>query len=83
MINRKVVGHYSFYCGFALALGAVARSGKPEIAVDVMDGYGITISDLIAAGSDEYDLVPLRDEYKLQGRNLDGNKRKYSTAGRR
>jgi len=75
--NRKIVGHYSFYCGVALALGAVARHGQPAIAVDTMDQFGLSLADLIAAGAEEYDLAPLRDEYKLQWRKLDGTKKMW------
>ena len=65
-----------FYQGMSIIAGTVARHGYAGIAVDAMDSNGITLSDMIDAGSEEFDLKPLREEYKLQGRNLNGLPRK-------
>lgn len=64
-----------FYQGFAVAIGSVARNGRPESAVDAMHSNGIALSDLMASGCSDFDLKPIKDEYKLQGRNNDGHKR--------
>lgn len=65
-----------FYCGFAVAVGTVARNGYPSTAIDAMDSNGVTLRDLINSGAEEFDLLPIRMEYKLQCRKQDGSKRK-------
>jgi hypothetical protein len=53
----------AFHQGFACALGALARNhGEPSVAADIARGYGLTLADFEAAGCEEYDLEPFRDE---------------------
>lgn len=54
-----------FYCGFAAALGSLAREhGMPSVAVDIMNCNGVTLKDFENAKVDEFDLKPLRAEWQ-------------------
>jgi hypothetical protein len=47
--------------GIAAALGSLAREHmEPYLAARVLEGLGLTIADLKAAGADPCDLEPLR-----------------------
>jgi len=49
------------YQGIAIALVALARNlGEPDLAVDVLDGLGLSLEDLEAAGADPRELDALR-----------------------
>jgi acetyl esterase/lipase len=44
----------------AAALGTLARDHRqPDLALMVLDSLGLTITDLVRAGADPYDLQPL------------------------
>jgi len=46
---------------FAAALGELARTHmEPDLAAMVLDGLGLSVADLEAAGADAHDLEPLR-----------------------
>lgn len=54
-----------FYQGFACALASLARGlGPPSMAIDIMNTNGITLADLEKAGVEEFDLKPLRAEWR-------------------
>jgi len=60
----------NFYLGFAAAVAAVARDhGKPAMAVDIMEMQGVRLKDFVDAGVVEFDLRPLRDEWKTKHRS--------------
>jgi hypothetical protein len=51
----------SFYQGFACALACLARDhGRPAMARDIMVSCSITLKLLREAGTDDFDLQPLR-----------------------
>jgi hypothetical protein len=55
----------SFFIGFAMAVGALARDhDQPSVGLDIMRGYGITIKDFEDAGVDSFDTKALRREVK-------------------
>jgi hypothetical protein len=64
-----------FYQGFAVAVGTMARNGHGGEAVGAMDSNGVSLSDLVSSGADNFDLDPIRQEYRLQCRNSDGRSR--------
>lgn len=54
-----------FYQGFACALGTLARDyDRPSMAVHIMRSNGVTLSDLERAGAMDFDLKPLRKEWR-------------------
>lgn len=55
-----------FLQGYALALGYIMRAhGQGSMVQDAMREHSITLSDLEKAGCDDFDLDPIRDEFKL------------------
>lgn len=54
-------GRDQWLAGYAAALSAVIRlHDKPEIVQSVLDGDGLDLAKLRAAGADRYDLAALR-----------------------
>ena len=55
----------SFYRGFAVAIGSLAREhGSPSMAVDIMESNGVTLRQLEEAGVEPFDLKPIRAEWR-------------------
>jgi hypothetical protein len=52
----------SFYQGFAVAVGTLARNGYPSMARDIMTCNGVTMEQLKEAGADKFDLGDLTDD---------------------
>jgi hypothetical protein len=51
-----------FNLGVGLAMAEVQRTyGADTIVCEVLAGFGLGLSDLIATGMEEFDLAPLRD----------------------
>lgn len=54
-----------FYQGYALALGFIAHAhGQESMVKDAMKEHGITLSDLVKAKCDEFDLAPIRKIFR-------------------
>lgn len=50
--------------GIAVALAEVMRmTDDPQLIVNIMQGFALSLDDLVAAGTDEYDLEVLRPCY--------------------
>jgi hypothetical protein len=59
-----------FYFGCAVILSSLARDhGFPNMAIDIMHCNGITFDQLKQAGCEEFDLAPLRKEWRDRNRN--------------
>jgi len=65
--------HAEFIRGFAAAVATLAREhDQPSVAVDVMSLNGISFKDLTDAHVEEFDLRPLREEWKVKERQPGG-----------
>lgn len=56
----------SFYQGFAIAIGSLAREhGEPAKAVDIMHCNGVTLAQLKQAGVAKFDLDAIEKEWNM------------------
>ena len=57
-----------FYAGYAAAVGYLVRRDEPTLALDCMDGDGVTLADLVRARVDRFDLGVIRKAWHKDGR---------------
>jgi len=57
----EITARHARFQGIAVALAEAQRQhDEPQIVVDVLNGFGISIGDLEAAGVEEYDMAVIR-----------------------
>jgi hypothetical protein len=54
----------AFYQGFACAIATLARYGSTS-PTDIMQSNGISLKDLEQGGVEEFDLAPIRADWRL------------------